>query len=161
MPDYDDQRLRDLLDDAVADVDPPPALHEIQSRTAQRPKVTPMSSSRPWIYAALGAVSATAATLAAVTVLSDDDRTRATSGPAASPTGSATPDHQPTASPTESASAEPSTTPAQPAAKTTAVPVYYVADTNTGPRLFREFHRMRTSSVAKSAVVAAMASTAD
>jgi hypothetical protein len=129
---YDDE-LRALLEDAVSDVEPPPALHDIQIRT----KVTPMSSKRPWIYAALGAVAATAATLVAVTVLADDDR-QPVSGPAASDTPSLRTSTPPT-DPTEP-SADPTGAPATGTGQSRAVPVYYVGDTNTGPRLFREFH---------------------
>jgi hypothetical protein len=162
MPDtYDDDRLRALLEDAVADVDPEPALQHIQSRTrpgagtvpppdSPRPKVTTMSSRRPWIYAAVGAVAATAATLVAVTALADDEPSK-TAGPVASPTG--TPSE-----PQASASSEPSVTASPSEAPTDAesVPVYYVADTSTGPRLFREFHQVVTSSPAKSALVEAI-----
>ena len=125
-PDQDHEAdLRTLLHDAVSDVEPSYALHDIQTRT--RTKVTPMSSKRPWIFAAIGAVAATAATVAAVTVLSHDD-TVTTSGPASSPsaspaaTKSGEPTDQASASPTEQASASPS-------GATTVVPVYYVADT--------------------------------
>ena len=38
---HDDERLRALLDDAVADVEPSPALHHIQTRT--QTNVTPMT----------------------------------------------------------------------------------------------------------------------
>ena len=75
-----DDDLRALLDDAVADVDPTPALDQIRDRT----KATPMSNKRPWIYGALGAAVATAATVVAVTVLTDDDTTPV-AGPGDSP----------------------------------------------------------------------------
>ena len=41
-PGRGDEELRNLLEDAVSDVDPPPALHHIQSRTST--KVTPLNS---------------------------------------------------------------------------------------------------------------------
>lgn len=153
MTDHDDE-LRTLLHDAVSDVDPPHALHDIQNRT----KVTPMSSKRPWIYAAIGAVVATAATVAAVTVVSQDSPEN-TSGPAASP--SASPVSSESSEPSEEPSAEASQTPTeeaspQPSSGTTSVPVYYVADTPTGPRLFREFHQMAAETVAASQVRAAV-----
>ena len=148
-----DDDLRPLLEDAVSDVDPPPALHHIQSRT--RSKVVPMNSKRPWIFAALGAVAATAATLVAVTVITDDDPVT-TSGPAgspsasasASPSGSATTEEteeaEPTPAPTDP-SDEPPTEP--PSGETLAAPVYYVGETPAGTRLFREFHRIEDGSV--------------
>jgi hypothetical protein len=122
-----DERLRALLDEAVADVEPRPGLESIRART----KVTTMNSKRPWILAAAGAVVATAATVVGVTVLADDESPRDTDGPVAS----ATPPE--TASPTEPSSPA---SPSAPATETVALPVYYVGDTNTGPRLFREFH---------------------
>lgn len=121
---YADDRLRALLDEAVSDVEPRPALDSIRARS----KVTPMSQKRSWMYAALGAVAATAATVAAVVVLTDDD-TDPVNGPAAGDTTSVSP------TPTEP---EPSQT-ASPTSPTT-LPVYYVGDTPAGPRLYREFH---------------------
>jgi hypothetical protein len=133
MTDPHDERLRALLDDAVSDVEPRPALEQIQART----KVTPMSSKRPWILAAAGAVVATAATVVAVTVLTGDEPST-TSGPAASATP--TPSEPAAESPTEPA--EPTGEPSTGSGESVAVPVYYVGDTNTGPRLFREFHQL-------------------
>lgn len=136
-----DDELRALLEDAVSDVEPTPALHHIQSRTSK--KVAPMNSKRPWIFVAAGAVAATAATVVAVTVLSDDPVN--TSGPASSPSASATPEEsdEPTTEPTDD-----TTEPSQaPAAETTTVPVYFVGETPAGTRLFREFHRIEKSDV--------------
>lgn len=136
-----DDELRALLEDAVSDVEPTPALHRIQSRTSK--KVVPMNSKRPWIFAAAAAVAATAATVVAVTVLSDDPVT--TSGPASSPSASATPEEsdEPTTEPSDEPTDEPSTEPSQaPAGQTTAVPVYFVGETPVGTRLFREFRRI-------------------
>jgi len=150
-----DADLRTLLQDAVSDVEPRHALNDIQNRT----KVTPMSSKRPWIFAAAGAVAATAATVAVVTVLSHDD-TVATSGPASSPHRSAS--ATPSGEASDTSSSEPSQEPtsgasAPPAAATTAVPVYYVADTPTGPRLFREFHQLPKDDVSAGQVQVALA----
>ena len=135
-----DDELRALFEDAVSDVDPPPALHHIQARTSK--KVTPMNSKRPWIFAAIGAVAATAATLVAVTVITDEDP-RETAGPAGSPSASATPSES--TEPSEDASAPTKPTPAPskepaPTDGTYLAPVYYVGDTPAGPRLYREFH---------------------
>ena len=138
----DDEELRALLEDAVSDVEPTPALQHIQNRT--NTKVTPMNNKRPWIFAALGAVAATAATLVAVTMITDDDP-EPTSGPAASPSvsASATASDSPTDEPTE-----PTDEPTEPPAGETAViPVYYVGDTRAGVRLFREFHRLEKNDV--------------
>ena len=164
-PTGEDHLMRGLLEDAVSDVEPRPALQDIQNRT----KVTPMNHQRPWLYAAVGAVAATAATLAAVTVSSDDPRE------ASSPAGGETTEPAPSPSPTEaageptatgepSATSEPSepSTASPPAAggEVLAVPVYYVSDTSTGPRLFREFHRLRTDSPAKAAMAEAVTQSA-
>ena len=143
LPGGDDARLRALLEDAVADVDPPPALHHIQNRT--NAKVTTMSSKRPWIFAALGAVAATAATLVAVTVVANDDPAQ-TAGPAGSESASPTSEDSATAEPTETSEPTPSedstSDPSQPpAGKPVSLPVYYVGETPAGTRLFREFHR--------------------
>lgn len=159
----EERELRALLDDAVADVEPSPALQDIKNRTSV--KVTPMSSKRPWILAAVGAVAATAATLVAVTVLTDDD-TEPTSGPAASPSSSVSespsdePSDDPSDEPTDDPSDDPSDEPtdeAPPAGETTVVPVYYVAETPAGPRLFREFHRLDKESVSAAQVRVALA----
>lgn len=132
----DDRDLRRLLEDAVADVEPAPALDTILTRT--RDKDTTMSDSRPWIYGFVGAAAATAAVVAGVAVFGGPDPV-STSDPASTPTVGAdrstppdpTPSEDPPASPDESEEAPQAT-----------VPVYYVGDTPTGPRLFREFHRV-------------------
>ena len=130
--------LRALLDEAVSDVEPRPALDTIRART----KVTPMNKKRSWMYAALGAVAATAATVAAVVVLTDNDSDPA-NGPAASGSASVSP------TPTE---------PSQTATPTTTetLPVYYVGDTPTGPRLYREFHRLETGASESERVTSAL-----
>jgi hypothetical protein len=123
----DEDKLRDLLDDAVAGVEPRHGLDSIQSRT----KVHPMSNC-PWLLVVGTAVVATAATIAAFAVVGDDaGTTRTEPGPAASTTK-----HTPSTdeSPSEQASATP-----EPSSR--ALPVYYVGRTGQGPRLFREFHQ--------------------
>ena len=89
-----------------------------------------MPQKRSWMYAALGAVAATAATVAAVVVLTDNDSDPA-NGPAAGDTASVSP------TPTDSAQSQT----AAPTSPTT-LPVYYVGETPAGPRLYREFHRL-------------------
>lgn len=102
--------LRDLLHDAVADVEPEDRLDLIRARTAH-----PSRAARPWWYAAGGVAIATAATVAAFAVLGDD---------AAPPA-----DHH------HDLATEPSATPG-----TRLVPAYFIGDTPSGgPRLFREF----------------------
>ena len=66
-----DDDLRRLFEDAVSDVEPRDSLGSIHART----KVRSMSSKRSWLLGAGAAVVATAATVAAVTVLSGDGTT--------------------------------------------------------------------------------------
>lgn len=122
----DERRLRDLLDEAVADVEPRDARAAIRNRT----KVTSMQSRRPWILASGGAVLATAATVTAFAVfVNSDGADPEDPGFAGTPSQSASPD--PTDEPVD-----PSTT------ETFAAPVYYVGDTAKGPRLYREWHEV-------------------
>lgn len=140
MNPHEEQRLRDLLDDAVSDVEPRDGLDAITSRT----KVSSMST-RPWLYGVAGAVVATAATIAAFAVLGND--TTPTSGPE--------PADSPSPVATKSATEEPTrdTSPTEePEAQT--VPVYYVGETGRGPRLFREFHQVRDERDAATVAVA-------
>ncbi len=140
LHDADDADLRRLLHHAVDDVDPAPALDHIRDRT----KATPMSDKRPWIYGALGAAVATAATVVAVTVLSDDDTTPVAGSGDPTPSASSDPAEpsataEASAEPSEEASAEPSKQAGEGA--TQVVPVYYAGRTSAGIGLFREFHR--------------------
>lgn len=133
----DDEDLRRLFEDAVSDVEPRDSLGSIHTRTKERT----MSSKRSWLLGAGAAVVATAATVAAVTVLSGDSTTDEPgfAGPTAASNGktseaaSPTPSDEP--SPSESAPTESET-------ETATVPVYYVGETTRGPRLYREFHRV-------------------
>jgi hypothetical protein len=129
MNPHEEQRLRDLLDDAVSEVEPRDGLDAITSRT----KVTSMST-RPWLYGVAGAVVATAATIADFAVLDDDTVPASNPEPAASSPASQESSEAPT--PTETPSAD------EPVLET--VPVYYQAETGRGPRLFREFHEVDT-----------------
>jgi hypothetical protein len=145
-PDEHDD-LRATLHDAVSTVEPRPALDAIQSRT----KVTPMSSKRPWILAAAGAVVAVAATVGVVVAVTDDDPDDASTPIATdppSPSGTTDPS-EPTQSPTDESSEDAG-------GDTTAVPVYFVADQPAGPRLFREFHQMPVEDVEASQVADAL-----
>jgi hypothetical protein len=141
-PDPDDERLRRLLDRAVSDIEPREGLDSIHART----KVSPMSPKRPWLYAAAGAVAATAVTVAAISLAGSDapqvgdgaDVAAATSPDSAPASGPAS-----TPAPAPPASEPPSNQGTSPApVSDEAVPVYYVGETTRGPRLFREFHRL-------------------
>lgn len=114
-----------------------------------------MQRKRSWILGAGAAVVATAATVAAVAVLSDDTTGGPdNAGPAVSVSPS--PDGKPSADESPTATDQPS--PTEPAASDIkTVPVYYVGDTSRGPRLYREFHRVRTSAPLVAAVDEAVA----
>jgi hypothetical protein len=152
----EDERLRRLLDDAVADVEPRDSLDSIRSRTV----VTPFRARRPWILGAGAAVVATAATVAAVAVMGSNPGTTDARDPGfadGSPTVAGTgegsglpaPDRSVAPSPTGESS-QPGTSSDESSAATSneksAVPVYYVGETSRGPRLFREFHELPSSS---------------
>lgn len=128
-----DDDLRRLFEDAVSDVEPRDSLGSIHART----KVRSMSSKRSWLLGAGAAVVATAATVAAVTVLSGDGTTDEPgfAGPTAATNGKTSEGQSPAPSkePSPSESAAP---------ETATVPVYYVGETTRGPRLYREFHRV-------------------
>jgi hypothetical protein len=109
-----DDQLRALLEDAVSGVEPHGSLDDIRSRT------TPSRSRRPWAWGAGGAVLATAATIAAVALLSGPPGTT-DAGPGPAGTTQAT---GPQTSATE-----------RPAHAATA---YYVVQTKRGPLLYPE-----------------------
>ncbi|WP_372735551.1 Gmad2 immunoglobulin-like domain-containing protein [Nocardioides sp.] len=109
----DDRELATLLNDAVADIEPDDRLTEI------RAAVRPARRQRIGWYAAGGASLAVAAAVTAVAVLTTPSTPRAEDpGPVGPPTTSQTP-----------------STPTEP---TIAAGVYYVGDTPSGPRLYRE-----------------------
>jgi Immunoglobulin-like domain of bacterial spore germination len=130
--DRDEERLADLLSDAVSGVEPEDRLGAIRARTRGTTMSTTSSSRRPWLFAAGGAALATAAVVTAVALLSGGPSTSPEPGPAAS--GSTTAAAGDSASPSESV-AEPMV----------AVPVYYVGETPLGPRLYREFQSVPES----------------
>jgi len=147
---HDDDDLRTLLHDAVSDVQPEPALHRIRSRTATRPQ----HGTRTWLVGL--AAAATAAAIAGVVVVTTQRGPGSDSGPVASPTASTS------AGPSASTSAGPS------ASATATVPsteralgIYYVGDTPQGPRLYREFHRLRVADGVAGAVGPAIAQALD
>jgi hypothetical protein len=104
-----DGELRDLLRDAVSRVEPRHGIDAIRSRTAA-PRAR-----RSWAWAAGGAVAATAATIAAVSLLSTGLGGSNDVRPAPEPTGA---------------------TPLR------TVSVYFVGDTGGGTRLFSEQRRV-------------------
>lgn len=120
MTTHDDDRLRSLFDDAVADVEPHGGLDTIQARTATRTR-------RPWVWGAGGAVLATAATVVAVAMLTSGP---GTTGAGPGPAPATQPSHQQT-----SATEAPGGTPVT-------VAVYYAGDTTLGTRLFKETHQV-------------------
>ena len=156
----EDERVRRLLHDAVSDVEPRESLDSIHARTT----VTAFQRRRPWVLGAGAAVVATAATVAAVAVMGGNPGTTTAQDPgfAGSPTGaaSATSDPSPAESSAPSATTEPSPTQTDAPASAT-VPVYYVGDTSRGPRLFREFHSVRSADPLLAAVDEAVATDPD
>lgn len=139
---YDDD-LRTLLHDAVSDVHPDPALHRIRSRTATRPQ----HGSRTWLVGL--AAAATAAAIAGVVVVTTQRGPGSDSGPVASPTTST------------SAGPSASTTATTNPLTERAMGIYYVGDTPQGPRLYREFHRLRVADGATGTVGPAIAQSLD
>ncbi len=128
MNDPRDPRLRELIDDAVADIEPHDRLHQIRTH----PKVSTMSNRRPWLLTAGAAAVAAAAVVVAVAVVTQRDSDPDGSGPVAS-----------AGSPSQTVdSPSPSETSSAPSTDQVAVPVYYVGDTPMGDRLFREFRRV-------------------
>ena len=109
----DDERLRALFHDAVSDVEPHDGLGEVRRRTRVR-----RTSSRRWAPVLVGAGAVAATVVAATFVVNglDDDPDR---------------DDPPVASTSPSESTDDPTT--------AAAGLYFVGDTATGPRLFREF----------------------
>ncbi len=146
----EDDRVRRLLNDAVADVEPRDSLDSIRSRTAATPL---FRSSRPWFLGAAAAAVATAATVTAVALTGDS------TGPAGDPNGqfagspSATVERSP--SPSQKPDPSQSASPDQRVAMT--VPVYFVGETSRGPRLFREFRSVNVAEDERAAAAASLA----
>ena len=130
----DEGWLRDVMHDAVADVEPEHGLDTIRARTR------PHRQRRTRAWGAVAAVAAVAATVAAVTVLADRSPTQPDDSPAVAPTGDAS--APPTRAPDDQQSdqAIPSPTGTPDAGAGALLPVYFVGDTPAGPRLYREFH---------------------
>ena len=132
----DDERTRRLLNDAISDVEPRPALDDIRRRTtSSRP------SPRPWIWGVGAAVVATAATITGVALVGGNAGTTGAQGPGFS-------DGTPTIGDDKSAD------PREESNGRVTVPVYYVGDTSRGPRLFREVLHVGAAPGASEAEVA-------
>ena len=130
-----DDDLRALLAHAVDDIEPTPALDQIRDRT----KATTMSDKRPWLYGFLGAAVATAATVVAVTVLSDDDPTPVAGSGGTPSSAPAEPSESTEPSEDTEDAASPSTSEPADELATKTVPVYSAGATPAGVGLFREF----------------------
>ena len=116
----DDRDLSALLQDAVADVEPADRLSEIRHLAADRPH-------RFGWYAAGGTALAVAASVTAFSLITSPDSQRAD-------------DVDPAGPPPSSIVSETPGTSGTPGLGIQAV--YFVGDTPSGPRLFREFHRV-------------------
>lgn len=92
-----------------------------------------MTTTRNWIFGAFGAAVATAAVITGVVVAGNNNPEADDPGFSETPSGDVT--NEPTADPTDPATSEPPT-------RDTTVPVYYVGDTPSGPRLYREFQQL-------------------
>ncbi len=128
-----DPRLADLLSDAVSDVEPANRLDAIRNET----KVTSMSSRRPWLYAVGGAVVATAAVITAIAAAGGTLPGQGDDDPP--PPASRTPRRMSRRPRTTRPSRRRPRRRLPPSASV--VPVYFVGDTPSGPRLYREFLR--------------------
>lgn len=130
-----DRQLSGLLSDAVSDVEPVDALDTIRTRT----KVTTMSSRRPWLFAAGGAVVATAAVITAIALAGGNlPGTTADDDPGPADRTSRASDPTPT-EPTEPSPSEPTSSAPSGGSGSGPFPVYLVSETPQGLRLFREF----------------------
>jgi hypothetical protein len=135
-----DDELRDLLSEAVDDVEPRYALDEIRARTTTpRPR---------WPYAVGGAVLAVAASVTAFALLADGGTTPRATDPVSSPSSSPTPSDDPSA-PDDLSSSAPATE-----VPSITVPVYYVGDTPDGPRLYAELRTVAASNPFDGAIAA-------
>ncbi|MDQ6641910.1 MAG: GerMN domain-containing protein [Actinomycetota bacterium] len=117
-----DDELRSILHDAVSDVHPDPALERIRRRVEP---VAAVRRERPWLAMAAAATAVTAI-VGGIALLNRPDAPAPASGQS---TGITT--LSPTAQPTPGSLGE------------RALALYYVGDSPHGPRLYREFRRMR------------------
>jgi hypothetical protein len=147
-----------LLNDAVSDIEPRSGIQAIRSRTSAKESV--MNTSRNWIFGAFGAAVATAAVITGVVVAGNNDNQADDPGVSTSPTAGVTdePTEEPTVDPTDPATDDPTETGA-PSGR--AVPVYYVGDTPSGLRLYREFQASSGDPLLSAANAAASGTPAD
>jgi hypothetical protein len=115
-----DPELSRLIQDAVSDVESADRLEELRGRTAPAPR-------RRWLFAVGGAVVAAAAVVTAVAVIGADPAPTPDPGLADSPT---------------SAVESPSGSPPTASTSSRAVAGYYLGDTPSGVRLYREFRSL-------------------
>jgi hypothetical protein len=134
-----DDGMRQLLSDAVSDIDPNDRLAEIRASVRPDPKVVPMSHhGRPWRYAAAGIV-ATAAVIGVVAYLTSvagDDPTEL--GPASHGDGTG-PTHPTTITATDTAVATPKNGNGTDATTWRPAAIYYLGHGPKGTVLYREF----------------------
>jgi|GEM_PF-650040 len=149
-----DPRLSELIEDAVADVDPVDRLSAIRARTANasESKVTTMTSRRrSWTLTAGAAVVAAAAVVVAVAVIGQQDN-KPTSGP-----GPAASDSTSDGSSSSPAPSEPTSTASSPdGGGSSTYAIYFVGDTPFGPRLYREFQTVEGGDAATTVVAMAI-----
>lgn len=126
-PPNDDHQLRRMLDDAVSDVHPSGGTDEIRSRAG-----TPRPSATRWVPITLAAAMATVLVIGGAAWLGrqSDDPTAADAPAAPAPT-----------SQTSATDSSPEPDPG----RTLEVPVYYVGQTASGPRLFLENHTVENA----------------
>lgn len=132
----DDQQMRDLLSNAVSDVEPSDRIARIRATVRPDHGVVPMSRGRSWRYA-LGGIAATAAVIGVVAYVSSvagDDPT--VIGPSAQ--GGRGPGHRSTAVATDTALPSPSDGASDDATRWRATTVYYLGDGPRGAVLYRE-----------------------
>jgi hypothetical protein len=137
-----ERRVRDALHDTVDHVEPTPGLTAIRARLQE----DAMPSSRPrsrTALLALGGAAAVAVVVTGIAVVAQDDGEPSNDGRPAGQT-SETPSST-SSSPSTTASPSSATTSPGAVAQTRALPVYYVGTTPTGPRLYREFHRVEVT----------------
>jgi hypothetical protein len=144
-----DERLRRLLSDSVAGVEPDERLDAIRASVRSDATVVPMSRSRTWTYAA-GGILATAAVIGVIAFAAgavpgfdqaDDTSPAGQPGTSHSPQATASSPAASSAAPSSAAPSSPSSSPGSPSSRTYAV--YYVgSDPRDRPVLFREFHRL-------------------
>ena len=121
----DDDQLRQLLTDAVSDIEPDDRIEELRASVRPSPRVVRLIHTRPW-YAAAGIVAAVIGIVAFVTsVAGNDPDTLVPSGQGGTP--------GPTATATDTAAITPS-----PSARSQGLTVYYLGHGPKGDVLFHE-----------------------